>query len=79
MVNYYRDMWARRSDVDAPLTKFVSNTAKWLWTEELQKSFETMKQIISKETLQSYPDFFQPFGLRTDASHCQRILFERII
>jgi Reverse transcriptase (RNA-dependent DNA polymerase) len=34
VVNYYRDMWARRSDVLAPITKLVSTTAKWLWTEE---------------------------------------------
>jgi RNase H-like domain found in reverse transcriptase len=69
MANHYRDMWARRSDVLAPLTKLVSTTAKWLWTEEQQKSFESMKQIISKETLLSYPDFCQPFDLQTDASH----------
>jgi Reverse transcriptase (RNA-dependent DNA polymerase) len=56
MVNYYRDMWAIRSDVLAPLTKLGSTTAKWLWTEEQQKSFETIKQENSKDTLLSYPD-----------------------
>jgi hypothetical protein len=71
MVNYYRDMWIRRSDVLAPLTKLVSNEAKWLWTPEQQKAFETMKQIMSKETLLSYPDFSQPFDLHTDASKSQ--------
>jgi RNase H-like domain found in reverse transcriptase len=61
-------MRARRSDVIAPLTKIVSTTAKWLWTEEQRNSFETMRQIISKETLL---DFTQPFDLHTDASHSQ--------
>jgi RNase H-like domain found in reverse transcriptase len=71
MVNYNHNTWARRSDVLAPLTKLFSTTAKWLWTEEQQKTFETMKQIIQKETLLSYPDFSQPFDLHTDASHSQ--------
>ena len=71
MVNYYRDMWIRRSDVLAPLTKLVSKTAKWTWTNEEQKAFETMKLIMSKETLLSYPDFSQPFDLHTDASKTQ--------
>jgi hypothetical protein len=30
-----------------------------------------MKQIISKETLLSYPDFNKPFIIHTDASHTQ--------
>ena len=71
MINYYRDMWIRRSDVLAPLTYLVSDKRKWEWKEEQQKAFEQIKQIISKETLLSYPDFSQPFELHTDASHTQ--------
>jgi hypothetical protein len=71
MVNYYRDMWIRRSDVLAPLTKLVSKTAKWQWTDEQQKAFEMMKKIISRETLLSYPDFTKPFDIHTDASQTQ--------
>ena len=51
MVNYYRDMWIRRSDVLAPLTKLTSNEAKWQWTDVEQQAFDTMKKILSKETL----------------------------
>ena len=71
MVNYYRDMWIRRSDTLAPLTKLVSSAEKWIWTDEQQKAFETMKQILSRETLLSYPDFSKPFDIHTDASHTQ--------
>ncbi|HSN67194.1 MAG TPA: reverse transcriptase domain-containing protein [Fusibacter sp.] len=68
MINYYRDMWIRRSDVLAPLTQLVSKTAKREWTDLQQKAFETMKMIMSKKTLFSYPDFSQPSELHTDAS-----------
>ena len=71
MVNYYRDMWIRRSHVLAPLAALTSKTAKWKWGEEEQSAFDTMKRIIGKETLLAYPDFNHPFVIHTDASHTQ--------
>ena len=71
IVNYYRDMWIRRSDILAPLSKLTSKTVKWQWTEVEQKAFETIKRIIARETLLVYPDFNKPFIIHTDASHLQ--------
>ena len=71
MVNYYRDMWIRRSDTLAPLTALTSKEAKWRWTEVEQKAFDTMKRIVSRETLLAYPNFSEPFEIHTDASHTQ--------
>jgi RNase H-like domain found in reverse transcriptase/Reverse transcriptase (RNA-dependent DNA polymerase) len=71
MVNYYRDMWIRQSHILAPLAALTSKTAKWQWGEEEQKAFDTMKRVISKETLLAYPDFDKPFVIHTDASHTQ--------
>ena len=71
MVNYYRDMWIRRSHVLTPLTKLTSLTAKWQWGEEEQNAFELIKKIISREMLLAYPDFNDVFDIHTDASHTQ--------
>jgi RNase H-like domain found in reverse transcriptase len=71
MVNYYRGMWIRRSHILAPLAALTSKTAKWQWSEEEQKAFDTVKWVISKETLLAYPDFDKPFVIHTDASHTQ--------
>jgi hypothetical protein len=71
IVNYYRDMWIRRSDILAPLSKLTSKTARWQWTKVEQNAFEKMKRIISRETLLVYPDFTKPFVIHTDASHTQ--------
>ena len=49
MVNYYRDMWIRRSDTLAPLTKLCSAKAKFQWTAEQQSAFDLMKKIISRK------------------------------
>jgi len=71
LVNYYRDMWIRRSDVLAPLTRLTSKEAKWRWTDVEQKAFDTMKQIVGQETLLAYPNFNKTFEIHTDASHMQ--------
>ena len=71
MLNYYRDMWPRRSDLMAPLSRLTSKTVPWKWTAVEQKAFDDLRKIISKETLLSYPDFNKPFEIYTDASDKQ--------
>ena len=71
MVNYYHDMWPKRSELLAPLTALTSLNTKWEWTDEHQKAFEAMKKNISKNTLLTYPDFNKQFVIHTDASHTQ--------
>ena len=71
MINFYRDMWIRRSELLAPLTKLCSKNVKWQWTEEHAAAFDKVKKVISKDVLLSYPDFSKPFDIHTDASHHQ--------
>lgn len=71
LVNYYRDMWIRRSDVLTPLTALTSKTADWRWTDVEQTAFDTIKRIVAREVLLAYPDFNQPFVIHTDASAYQ--------
>ena len=71
MVNYYRDMWQKRSHILAPLTGMVSEVATWKWDKEQQQAFEEMKRVISQETLLTFPDFEKPFHIYTDASNYQ--------
>jgi hypothetical protein len=71
LVNYYRDMWVRRSHILAPLAKLTSKTVKWHWGPTEQKAFNQMKKVISREVLLSYPDFRSKFVIHTDASHYQ--------
>ena len=71
MVNYYRDMWPKRSHYLAPLSTLTSKNVKWEWTDVHQEAFENMKKLIAKETLLTYPDFNKPFEIHTDASDVQ--------
>jgi transposase InsO family protein len=71
LINYYRDMWIRRSEVLAPLTALTSIKVKWKWTEVEQNAFDTMKRLLARETILSFPDFAKPFHIHTDASKIQ--------
>jgi Reverse transcriptase (RNA-dependent DNA polymerase) len=56
IVNYYRDMWFRRSELLAPLTSLTSSTVKFEWRPTHQLAFDKIKKIIETEALLSYPD-----------------------
>jgi len=71
MVNHYRDMWIRRSDVLSPLTELTSKKVKFVWTDRHQKAFDTMKRIMARETILAFPNFNKPFHIYTDASKVQ--------
>ena len=71
MVNYYRDMWQRRSHLLAPLSALTSKDAKWKWGQEQEEAFEEIKKVISRETLLAFPQFNKPFHVYTDASNYQ--------
>ena len=71
LVNYYRDMWQKRSHLLAPLATLTSKATKWRWDKEEQEAFDGIKRVISREVMLSYPDFEKEFVIHTDASHHQ--------
>ena len=73
MINYYRDVWPRRSHLLAPLTKLMKKdkSKKFEWGPEQKQAFEALKKMIAKETLLAYPNFNKPFDIHTDASDYQ--------
>ena len=79
MVNYYRDMWKKRSHILAPLTALTkggvsSRKAKNTvlnWTKECDEAFAQIKDAISEETLLAFLDFNKTFEIHTNASDYQ--------
>jgi hypothetical protein len=71
VINYYRDMWIRRSHILAPLASLTSKTKKWEWGPKQAAAFKMAKRVIARETMLQYPDFSKPFVIHTDASHYQ--------
>ena len=71
LVNYYRDIWARRSHLLQPLTALTSTKVKFKLTDVEQWAFNKIKQIVAVDTLLIYPDFNEHFDIHTDASDFQ--------
>jgi hypothetical protein len=84
MVQYYRDMWVRHSEMQAPLTELVGECGEtkttrmnktkkrpWRWDPIHQQAFDNVKAAIAKDTVLAYPDFLKPFEIYTDASSMQ--------
>ena len=67
-INYYRNMWKYRSDILTSLSSMTSKQAKWNWNKQCQKAFNTIKKLVSRKTLLSYPNFNKHFVIHMDAS-----------
>ena len=57
LVNYYRDMTQKRSELIAPLTRLTSTKVPFIWTKAEDDAFEKTKLALSQDTLLAYPDF----------------------
>jgi hypothetical protein len=84
MVQYYRDLWARQSDMLAPLTSLFgecgqTKTTKaegtkkvpWHWNEVHQQAFDHVNATIAKDVVLAYLDYSKVFEIYTDASSKQ--------
>ncbi len=84
MVQYYRDLWARWSDMLAPFTLLIeecsqtkSSKAKGTkkvplhWDKVHQRAFDHVKATIAKDVGLAYPDFSKVFKIYIDASSKQ--------
>jgi hypothetical protein len=84
MVQYYRDMWMRRSKMLAPLTDLVgecgqtkatkakgTKKAPWHWDEIHQQAFDLVKTTIARDVVLTYPDYSEKLEIYTDASNSQ--------
>lgn len=65
---FYRRFVHNYSDISKPLTTLTQKNQKFKWSEECQRSFETIKQKLLSPPCLAFPDYTQQFILTTDAS-----------
>ena len=91
MVQYYRDLWARRSDMLAPLTSLVGECGQtkatkaketkkvpWYWAKVHQKAFDDVKATIAKEVVLAYLDFDKVFEIYRCLNQAVRLRYNSI-
>ena len=71
IINYYRNMWPRRSHMLAPLTILTSSKDKFKWTQVEQDAFNKIKNIVDHNTLLTYTDLNEIFKVHTNDSAFQ--------
>ncbi len=84
MVQNYRDMWAKRSEMLAPLSDLVGVCGEMKttrkkkvkkkhlhWDSIHQIAFDNVKSTIAKEVVLTCPCFLKPFEIYTNASTLQ--------
>ncbi len=92
IVQYYRDLWEKRSEMLAPLTDLIAECGEtqetkrtgrkkspWYWNETHQKAFDNVKKTFRCDVMLAYPDYSKPFEIYTDASTRQQDALSYII
>ena len=69
LISYYRRFIPNFSLIAKPLTSLLKKDAKFVWNNEQQLAFETLKNKLLSAPILSYPDFTKPFILTCDASN----------
>ncbi|GJX49454.1 putative nucleotidyltransferase, ribonuclease H, partial [Tanacetum coccineum] len=67
LVNYYRRFIMGYSAIASPLTDLLKKNKAWIWDEECQAAFESLKKAVMEEPVLRLPDVTMPFELHTDA------------
>ena len=71
VINYYCDMWPRRSHILAPSNKLTYIKRNFKRAQVKQDDFDEIKRIVTCDTILTYPDFNETFKIHTDASAFQ--------
>ena len=71
MVNYYKDLFKKSTDILKPLTDICGKSSTFAWDEKVSKAFIEVKAMIIKVAMFAFPDFTKPVDLHTDSSDYQ--------
>lgn len=66
--NYYRKFIQNFAEIAKPLNSLLKKNKLFDWTQDCEKSFENIRNVLINPPIRKYPNFDQPFILTTDAS-----------
>jgi hypothetical protein len=69
MVGYYRRFIEGFSKIARPMTALLAKKVEFKWTPACQKSFETLKEMLTTAPILILPDVHKPFSVYCDASY----------
>jgi hypothetical protein len=69
LLGYYRKFIKDFALLAKPLTYLLRKDIPFIWGPEQEKSFNNLKETLTKQPILQYPDYTKPFILTTDASN----------
>ena len=67
LAGYYHKFVPRFADLSRPLTHLTHQNVEFQWTEKCQKSFDNLRELLTKYPILRYPDPSRDYTLFTDA------------
>ena len=68
LASYYRSHIVGFAEIAVPLTNLIGKDKVWVWGEEEQTAFETLKEKLLSGTACQFPNYDSEFILKTDGS-----------
>lgn len=69
MTSWYRRFVPNFATIVGPLTNLTRKNKKFVWSDETEESFVTLKSKLVEAPILCCPDFDLPFNIQTDASN----------
>jgi len=69
LAGYYRVFIPGFSTIAEPLSRLTKVDVPFVWTTAQENAFDTLKTVLTGETILRYPDFNKEFFVETDASN----------
>lgn len=74
MCSYYRKFIRNFASIAKPLHRLTEEGRTFMWTEECETSFMTLKDLLASPPILAYPNRTGLFVLDTDASESDLVL-----
>jgi hypothetical protein len=68
LASYYRRFIMNFALIAEPLHRLLKKDQKFIWQEDQQRAFETLKEKLVNPPIMVFPNFTKPFWIQTDAS-----------
>lgn len=68
LTGYYRKFIRGYAYISGPLEELLKKNIEWIWIDDQQRAFETLKQAIVAVLILQFPDWKKTFHVHVDAS-----------
>jgi hypothetical protein len=69
LAGYYQRFISNFSNISKPITELLKKGNKYVWSNECDEAFQTMKKLVTTSPMLALPYITKPFDIYCDASN----------